>query len=264
MNYAGAVKLFFVSGWSRHGATRLCLLAAVRPHGLTRLAKSPIATSLGVVQENNPKAQPKARGMLECEVKFFIANPERVRDRLQRAGALPTGSAFETNYRYDRTDNALLARQCLLRLRRDRRNLLTYKTPDSSGGRQIKTHQELEIEVSDFDTTHQILEALGFHRAQMYEKRRETYEMGSVEICLDHLPYGHFIEIEGAADMLSSAAAGLDLAWRRRILANYLQIFEAIRSALRLPFNDVSFAHFQTVQADLTALIRRFEADPPP
>ncbi len=201
--------------------------------------------------------------MLECEVKFFLASPERLRDRLRQAGALPTGNAFETNYRYDRTGDPLLARQCLLRLRRDRRNLLTYKKPDPSGGRQFKTYDELEIEVSDFATTDQILEALGFHRAQVYEKRRETYEMASVEICLDHLPFGHFIEIEGAADRLPSVAVSLGLAWQARILANYLQIFETIRETLNLSFNDVTFANFHTVQADLTGLIRQFETESP-
>ena len=201
--------------------------------------------------------------MLECEVKFFMANPKRLRARLRQARALPTGNAFETNYRYDRPDDPLLAGQCLLRLRRDRRNLLTYKKPNPAGGRQFKTYDELEIEVSDFDTTHRILEALGFQRAQIYEKRRETYEMASVEICLDHLPFGHFIEIEGAADKLPSVAARLGLAWQARILANYLQIFETIREALNLPFNDVTFTHFQTVRADLTGLIRQFEIESP-
>ena len=200
--------------------------------------------------------------MLECEVKFLIADPEGFRDRLRQTGALPTGSAFETNYRYDRADNQLLDSKCLLRLRRDRRNWLTFKKPHPSGGRQVKTHEELEVSVSDFETTHQILQALGFQRAQIYEKRRETYAIASVEICLDHLPFGHFIEIEGAADMLPSVAARLGLAWQARILANYLQIFERIREALRLPFSDVTFAHFQSVQADLTGLIRQFEIEP--
>ena len=200
--------------------------------------------------------------MLECEVKFFMAHPAGLRDHLRQAGALPTGSAFETNYRYEHADNPLLARQCLLRLRRDRRNRLTYKKPDSSGGRQFKTYEELEIEVSDFAVTHQILEALGFRRAQIYEKRRETYEMTSAEICLDQLPFGHFIEIEGDAEMLPSVAARLGLAWPARILANYLQIFETIREALQLTFNDVTFANFETVQADLTGLIRQFEIEP--
>ena len=62
--------------------------------------------------------------------------------------------------------------------------------------------------------------------------------------------------------MLPSVAARLGLAWQARILANYLQIFERIREALRLPFSDVTFAYFQSVQADLTGLIRQFEIEP--
>jgi len=202
--------------------------------------------------------------MLETEVKFQLTDPEVLRRRLRRAGAVSTGKAFETNYRYDDADNRLQTAQHLLRLRRDRRNRLTFKQPHPSGGRQFKTHDELEIEVSDFDTAHQMLEALGFHRAQVYEKRRETFDMGTTEICLDQLPYGHFVEIEGTPDTIPTVAERLGLAWHRRILANYLQIFETIRQSLGLPFNDVTFTHFQTVQADMVPMIRRFEAESPP
>lgn len=196
--------------------------------------------------------------MLETEVKFQLTDPDVLRRRLRRAGAVSTGKAFETNYRYDDSDNRLQAAQHLLRLRRDRRNRLTFKQPHPSGGRQFKTHDELEIEVSDFDTAHQMLEALGFHRAQVYEKRRETFDMGTTEICLDQLPYGHFVEIEGTPDTIPTVAARLGLEWQRRILANYLQIFESIRQSLKLPFNDVTFTHFQTVQADMVPMIRQF------
>lgn len=202
--------------------------------------------------------------MLETEVKFQLTDPEIIRHRLLQAGAVSTGKAFETNYRYDDGNNRLLAAQHLLRLRRDHRNRLTFKQPDPSGGHQFKTHEELEIEVSDFDTTHQILEALGFHRAQIYEKHRETFEIGTTEICLDQLPYGHFAEIEGTPDTIPAVAERLGLEWHRRILANYLQIFETIRQSLQLPFNDVTFAHFKTVQADLAPMIRQFEAESPP
>jgi adenylate cyclase class 2 len=202
--------------------------------------------------------------MLETEVKFFLTDPDGIRRRLQAAGALSTGSAFETNIRYDDPDHHLLAEQCLLRLRRDRRNWLTFKKPHPTSGRQFKTHDELEIEVSDFDITHQILEALGFHRAQVYEKRRETFAMGTVEICLDQLPFGHFAEIEGTPETITSVAACLGLPWHGRILANYLQIFESIRRSLKLSFSDVTFAHFQDVPDDPTALIRQFEVGPLP
>jgi adenylate cyclase, class 2 len=202
--------------------------------------------------------------MLETEVKFQLTDPEVIRRRLIRAGAVSKGNTFELNYRYDDADNRLLAAQHLLRLRRDHRNRLTFKQPHPSGGGQFKTHDELEIEVSDFDTTHQILKALGFHRAQIYEKHRETFDMGTTEICLDHLPYGHFAEIEGTPEAIPTVAERLGLEWHRRILANYLQIFETIRQSLKLPFNDVTFAHFKTVPEDMAPLVRQFEAEPPP
>jgi adenylate cyclase class 2 len=202
--------------------------------------------------------------MLETEVKFYLIDPENLRRRLRRCGALSRGRVFETNYRFDNADHQLLSKRSLLRLRRDRRNVLTFKNPHPSGGRQFKIHDELEIEVSDFDTTCQILEALGFSRVQVYEKHRETYEMESVEICLDQLPFGHFVEIEGQPETIPSVAARLDLPWRSRILTNYLEIFETIRRSLKLPFRDITFAHFQALRTDWAALIRQFEAEPPP
>lgn len=198
--------------------------------------------------------------MLETEVKFFLADPAVLRHRLRTAGTVAKGEAFETNYRYDDPAQRLLTAHCLLRLRRDRRNFLTFKKPHPAGGRQFKTHEEIEIEVSDFDTAGQLLEALGFRRVQIYEKRRATFELKAVEICLDHLPFGHFLEIEGAPEAVPAVAETLGLSWPRRILANYLQIFAALRENLGLPFNDVTFAHFETVEADMGALIRRFEA----
>jgi adenylate cyclase class 2 len=198
--------------------------------------------------------------MLETEIKFFLPDLDMFRRRLQASKAISEGVVFETNYRFDNAQNQLRAERCLLRLRRDRHNILTFKRPHPAGGRQFKTHEELEIKVSDFATTCQMLEAIGFHCAQIYEKRRETFVMDDVEICLDQLPYGDFAEIEGAPDTIPSMAAHLGLDWRHRILANYLQIFEALRKSLHLTFNDVTFAHFKTVSGDWRSIIRQFEA----
>lgn len=202
--------------------------------------------------------------MIETEVKFLLTDPEIIRRRLLRAGAVSAGTVYEINYRYDDAANRLKAAQHLLRLRRDKCNRLTFKQPHPSGGGQFKTHEELEIAVSDFDTTHQLLEALGYHRAQIYEKHRETFEMGATEICLDHLPYGHFAEIEGAPEAIPPVAEHLGFEWHRRILANYLQIFDTIRQSLELPFNDVTFANFEAVSGDMAEMIRPFEAESSP
>lgn len=198
--------------------------------------------------------------MLETEVKFFLSDPAPLRRRLRAADAAFKGEALEINYRYDDAGQRLQAARCLLRLRRDRRAVLTFKKPHPAGGRQFKTHEEIEIEVSDFDTAAQLLEALGFRRVQIYEKHRALFALASAEICLDRMPFGHFVEIEGAPRVVAATAEKLELPWSRRILANYLQIFAHIRERLQLPFEDVTFAHFARVQDDMAALIRRFEA----
>jgi adenylate cyclase class 2 len=198
--------------------------------------------------------------MLETEVKFFLSDPAALRGPLQEAGALFRGESHETNYRFDAPDQRLLTAQCLLRLRRDTRNRLTFKRPHPAGGRQFKTHDEIEVEVSDLETAAQLLEALGFQQAQIYEKQRATFELAAAEICLDHLPFGHFVEIEGPPETIRAVARTLGLVWPQRILANYLQIFESLRRDLKLSFQDVTFANFATVKADMTPLIRRFES----
>ena len=198
--------------------------------------------------------------MIETEVKFLLDDPEAMRRRLGKSGAVSAGKVFEINYRYDDAANRLKAARCLLRLRRDNRSRLTFKRPNPEGGRLFKTHDELEIDVSDFDTANQILEAIGFHRAQVYEKNRETFTLDGTEICLDQMPYGDFLEIEGTPDTIPSTADRLGLDWHRRILANYLSIFEAIRQTFDLAFEDVTFANFKKVSKDPAAIIRRFES----
>jgi adenylate cyclase class 2 len=198
---------------------------------------------------------------VEIEVKFLLADVPALRRRLTRLGAQGLGGqVFETNYRYDDVAGNLVARHCLLRLRKDDAARLTFKRPRAEGRRQFKVHEELEVTVSDFDTTHAILAALGYRRVQVYEKRRETFALEGALICLDRLPFGDFIEIEGAPDRIRAAARALGFNWDRRILANYLQLFDALRRARGFPFGDATFANFAQAAGDMRPILQTFEA----
>src|SRR5262249_44803674 len=86
-----------------------------------------------------------------------------MRQRLLALGAtLKTPRTYEDNWLFDTPDEQLTRRGCLLRLRRDRRNLITYKEPPAQQDRDFKVLGEYEIEVSDFAQAHTILEKLGF------------------------------------------------------------------------------------------------------
>lgn len=197
---------------------------------------------------------------LEIEIKFNVADPARIRRRLLSLGAASEGRAFEHNVRFEDRDGSLQKAGRLLRLRRDRRARLTFKSskPESDG--QFKVHRELEVEVDDFNRTRKLLQALGFRPVQRYEKWRETLRLENTEFCLDSLPYGEFLEIEGAPESIRSFVDRLGLRWEQRILQNYLQIFELVRLQKGLAFSDLTFDNFKGIRVDQAWLARKLEA----
>ncbi len=198
---------------------------------------------------------------LEIEVKFFLTDPERIRSRIQDTGAHYNGKSFEKNIRFEDHACSLIKRGALLRLRKTETGVeLTYKGETSEKNRDFKIHRELEILVSDFDTAAAILRELGFHEEQVYEKYRESWNMGDALLCMDCMPFGLFLEIEGLPDEIRKIAGILGLDWEKRILENYLAIFERLKTECRLSFNDVTFENFSGVGLEFAGFAPLFEA----
>ncbi len=189
---------------------------------------------------------------LETEVKFYLSDIQSTRRRILNLGAKSCGRFFESNVRFEDAQKTLKQKKSLLRLRRDQKITLTFKQTPPEINTQFKVMKELEVEVSDFDTTHHILHALGFHHQQIYEKWRETLVLKQTHFCLDSLPFGQFLEIEGTGKDIKDFGVKLDLQWGQRILLNYLQIFEILQKKLLLKFSDVTFDNFKNVKPDLT------------
>jgi adenylate cyclase class 2 len=183
---------------------------------------------------------------LEVEVKFFVPDLGAFRERLLAAGAeLLKPRVFEKNVAFDTADSRLYQELKLLRLRQDTAVTLTYKgTPKNLPQSEAKVREELEVKVSDFDTLAEIFARLGFAPAVVYEKYRETFTWQDVEIVLDELPYGNFVEFEGEEAGLKTAVAHLNLNWQNRIISNYLGLMAQLKAHHNLPFNDLTFANF--------------------
>jgi adenylate cyclase class 2 len=188
---------------------------------------------------------------LETEIKFYLTDLPPIRQRIMDLGANSRGRFFESNVRFEDACLTLEKKKSLLRLRHDQKVKLTYKSRPRETDDQFKIMRELEVEVSDFETMHSILEALGFHREQVYEKWRETLVLDHTKFCLDSMPYGDFLEIEGQKQDILNLSAQLGLRWDQRILLNYLQIFEILQNNLNLNFSDVTFDNFNNVAVDL-------------
>lgn len=183
---------------------------------------------------------------VEMEVKFYLSDPNSFEQRLRSIGAsLFQPRTFETNLRFDTRDLALTKDHRVLRLRQEQGNFLTYKGP-AEPGKSVAVRQEIEIEVSDFASTRALLEALGYHINVRYEKWRTKYQLDNLEIDLDEMPFGHFVEIEGDdASHIEHMAGVLSLAWPTRVNDSYLKLFDYLKTTKHLDIHDLTFEDFK-------------------
>jgi adenylate cyclase class 2 len=195
---------------------------------------------------------------LEVEVKFWLPDLAGLRAQLLAVGAqLVKPRVFERNLRLDTPDERLLQQQQLLRLRQDTAVRLTFKGEDEAAQllSEAKVREELEMEVGDLDTAVRIFTRLGFVPVQVYEKYRETFQWQGVEIVLDELPYGNFVELEGEESAIKQVAQQLGLPWERRVVDNYLNLMARLQQQAQLPFRDLTFANFATVDVSIAAVL---------
>lgn len=190
---------------------------------------------------------------LEVEVKFYVPDLTAVRQHLFTLGAtLTKPRIYERNVRFDTADEALRQKLAILRLRQDTAVRLTYKgMPPQQTTSEARVREELEITVDDFATAALILERLGYQPVQVYEKYRETFVWGEVEIVLDEMPFGNFIELEGPEPAIKETAVALNLNWQQRILTNYLGLMADLKKTYHLPFDDLTFANFDGLNINI-------------
>ncbi len=180
---------------------------------------------------------------MEIEVKFYLRHLEDIRKRLIAQGVrLNTDRLLERNLRFDTPDRDLAGKMHVLRLRQDDRATLTFKRPHG----QLETREEFEIEIDDFESGRKILEALGYTVTALYEKYRETFQIDTIQVMLDELPFGCFIEIEGPSlESIRQMSDRLGLPWERRVQASYLELFGRIRQSLNLELEEGTFEKFE-------------------
>jgi adenylate cyclase class 2 len=185
----------------------------------------------------------------ELEVKFYIKDLERLKERLFASGARTTQARMlETNLRFDTPGGDLSRAFKALRLRRYKDNRVTYKGP-SEFIEGVRSRREIEFTVGDFESTRELFETLGYQVILLYEKFRATYELNGMEISCDELPYGDFVEIEGDdAESIHALAERLGVDWEARIPESYTVLFENLRKIWRLTFRDLSFENFQELR----------------
>jgi adenylate cyclase class 2 len=146
---------------------------------------------------------------LEIEKKYRITRRQQVALIKRLAAADYLGEEFEVNTIYSHPGIDL--ENAIVRLRKiGDSGLLTYKKrlPRSSG---IKHQKEIETRLGDPEAMAQILSTIGFTPVLIYEKFRQTWRLNSVEVVVDRLPFGLFVEIEGSERSIRSAEKKLEM-----------------------------------------------------
>ena len=148
---------------------------------------------------------------IETEKKYRLGKKrvEEITQRLVDLGAAFEKEVFEVNYQH--RGGEMDERGATLRLRKiGDFSVLTYKEKvrsDNGAKRKI----EYETNVSDVDAAEKIIERLGYRLTAVYEKRRKYWRLENVEVVLDELPFGLFMEIEGTEDGIARAEKALGL-----------------------------------------------------
>lgn len=167
---------------------------------------------------------------VEIEVKFYVLSLQEIEQKiLELGGTLLQERCFESNLRFDTADGRLRNQRHVLRLRKDKDNILTFKGA-AEVGKPVSIRQEIEVLVDNFDTARTLLEGLGFEVVMAYEKYRTTYSLLDTLVVLDELPYGNFIEIEGPdGKSIQKVARNLNLNWKVRVMTSYTYLYEMLR-----------------------------------
>ena len=165
-------------------------------------------------------------------MKIPVPDLAAVGRRLSRVGGRRiAGSELEANVLFDAPDGRLAATGRVLRLRRvGARSLLTFKGPAQMEG-PIKRRTEIELEIASPENMTELLGELGFAPSVRYEKRRERWLVGDVEVDLDRTPMGDFVELEGPAEALEGVALELELDSSDAVEGTYLDLWREHRRA---------------------------------
>jgi adenylate cyclase, class 2 len=142
---------------------------------------------------------------IEIEKKYRVDKKrhDEVILKLEKLGGRFTKEVFEENYLH--RGGVLDERGAVLRLRKiGDFTVLTYKEKLRSDS-DFKHKTEYETVVADVDAMESIIGRLGYKLSVIYEKRRKIWHFKNVEVMMDELPFGLYMEIEGTVENIAKA-----------------------------------------------------------
>lgn len=166
---------------------------------------------------------------VEIEAKFLNIHHDEIRVKLELAGAkLEYPMRLMRRQLFDYPDGRLrTANHGRLRIRDEGSKVtLTYKARGEG-----KYAQEFETLVGSYEAAADIMQAIGLRAYTTQDTKRETWQLGDVEVVLDIWPWlDPYIEIEGPTESsIKAAVSKLGFNWDQAV-------FGSVDAAYRLQY----------------------------
>jgi adenylate cyclase class 2 len=178
----------------------------------------------------------------EIEVKIRIDDPDALRRRLLDMGAGAVRERhLEDNVLFDDPDMLITRKGCLLRIRtRPGEGILTFKGQGRvEGGAKVRSEREVRVE--DPGTLRAILEGVGLASIYRYQKYRTEFELDGVQIAVDELPFGNFLELEGPLESIGTVAGRLGFSSESFLSSTYRNLHQEHSDRTGEPMDDLLF-----------------------
>ncbi len=181
----------------------------------------------------------------EIEAKFLEVDITALEAKLESIGATKIGETLARITCFDYPNYSLRDNNAWVRLRTEfNQTTLAYKerlgvsSQDSS--KNDEGMKEVEVTVSDFDTTKKMLFAIGMIEKFSQEKKRIRWQKGDVEFDIDTWPLTpSYLEIEGTSwESVEKATKELGLDYSKHLRCSAHNVF------LKYGFDDHDYSVF--------------------
>ena len=178
---------------------------------------------------------------VEREIKLRFESPDMARTSVAAVGATPSRDRrLQDDQLFDWPDARLQQARCLLRVRQEAGGAtLTFKGPPQPA--EMKVREEIETTVGDGSNLIAILLRLGLRASFRYQKYRQEFMRDGVILAVDETPVGTYVEVEGDADGISTAAAAMGRTQADYVVTSYREIFLQHCQAQGLNATDMVF-----------------------
>ena len=166
----------------------------------------------------------------EIEVKFKLTKKDNIVKKLMMLGGKPKNSYVQTTYGFFSKDS--IEKGIFPRIRIESgKPVLTVKVRPNKKSDYFE-RDEYSVVIDNEKAGIKVLKSMGFNRVRKFTKDRQEWKFPNVEVCLDNLYFGTFLEIEGQKKDIEEMIKSLRFEKKKRITKAYLKIEDDYKKGL--------------------------------